>query len=410
MRKIWLVAQEELKRNVLKRSFILMLLSMPLMVGLNVGLGVAMEALNQNDAPIGYIDQSGLLEDPVQIEYQDTDERVEFLAFDDEARAQHALEADLIQAYYVLSAGYEETTDVELVYLEEPGENATRQFSTFLQLNLVQGLPQDAARRATEGSHITIRSLDGSREFPDEGPALGHILPIILAFAFAFLLVISSGYIMSGVAEEKQNRTMEVLVTSLSSGQMITGKVVGIVTISFIQLMVWVAFGVLAVVIGGQVLDIAWFQDPQIDWGAILRIVVIAVPSYIMASAIMFTIGATITEIQEGQSIGALFFMLFMLPLYMIVALVEVPNSALATTMSLAPFTALLAMAMRGIFFSVPVWQVVLSAAIQTLTAVLAIWLAGRAFRLGMLRYGQRLSLRVLFGKVERGFSKAGSP
>jgi ABC-2 type transport system permease protein len=80
-------------------------------------------------------------------------------------------------------------------------------------------------------------------------------------------------------------------------------------------------------------------------------------------------------------------------------ALMSNPNSPLAIGLSLFPLTAPLTMLMRDGLTILPAWQIALSAAIQVLSAVGAIWLAGRAFRLGMLRYGKRLKWREVFAK-----------
>jgi ABC-2 type transport system permease protein len=78
----------------------------------------------------------------------------------------------------------------------------------------------------------------------------------------------------------------------------------------------------------------------------------------------------------------------------MLILIVESPHSTPVVLMTLMPFTALMTIAIRSLFFSVPLWQVAASVAIQTGFALLMIWLAGRAYRLGMLRYGKRLSLK----------------
>ena len=94
---------------------------------------------------------------------------------------------------------------------------------------------------------------------------------------------------------------------------------------------------------------------------------------------------------------GALFFMLHFLPTWLSAyTIVTAPQSFLPTTLSLMPFTALFTIALRNMFMAVPLWQVVVSVIVQTVFAVGAIWLAGRAFRMGMLRYGQKLRFREL--------------
>jgi len=82
--------------------------------------------------------------------------------------------------------------------------------------------------------------------------------------------------------------------------------------------------------------------------------------------------------------------------------LMSSPNSSLSLALSMIPLTAPVAMLVRDGLTILPAWQIALSAAIQIVFAVAAIWLAGRAFRLGMLRYGKRLSWRELFARPNK--------
>jgi ABC-2 type transport system permease protein len=317
---------------------------------------------------------------------------VAFLPFQTDADARAALEAGEIQAYFAIAADYLQTRDAGLFFLKEPGANATGQFYDFLQINLLADQPAEIARRAALlGEGVTVRSLDGRREVPGGGPTFGLIMPMLIGFAFVFLLLMSAGYLMQAVVDEKENRTMEVLVTSVSPMQFIGGKVLGIVAVSFTQLAVWTLVTVLAIAIAGMA-GIAWLQDPSLDWGTSLGTVALAVPSYVLAAAMMAAVGATVTSSKESQSTGSLFFILHLIPLYLSFAIVRTPNAALPTVLSFLPFTALLTVTLRNIFSAVPLWQMATSAALQTLYAGVALWLASRALRLGMLRYGQRLS------------------
>ncbi len=398
MSKLWSVAWHEYRRNVFKKSFILVLLSVPLLIGGNIGLIAFMVSRENNNAPVGYVDHAGLLAESIPAPVGPSEGVIEFVPYQGEEEARDALEAGDIQAYYVLAADYFETSQIELFYLKEPGENATGQFYDFIRANLLADQPPEVARRAAGGSSVTVRTPDGSRQFSG-GPTLGAVLPVLLSIAFIFLVLMSSGYLMGAVVEEKENRTMEVLITSLSSSKLIGGKVLGIVAIGLTQMAAWILVGVLAVFVGGQLLGIEWFQNPNLDWASILMVVAIAIPSYVLASALMTAIGSTVAQVQEGQQIGALFFMLFMIPLYAIMIIGETPNATPSVVLTLLPFTSLMTVGFRSLFSVVPLWQVAASVAIQTACAAGALWLAGRAFRLGMLRYGQRLSLREILGR-----------
>jgi len=396
MSKLWLVALYEYRRTVFKKSFILALLSVPLMISLNIGVGLLMESLENDHAPVGYIDHAGLLADPIPAPVTGSRKPVEFTPFQTEDGARAALEAKDIQAYYIVAADYAETSQIDLVYLKKPGRNATRQFYDFIQINLLSDQPPDIARRAALISdNVIVRSLDGSRQLPGGGPTFGIIMPLLISIAFLVLLVMSSSYLMQAVADEKENCTMEVLMTSISPTQFIGGKVLGIVAINFTQLVAWAAVTILGIVVARNA-GIAWFQNLNLDWSIIGATLAVAIPSFVLASALMTAIGVAVTSSQEGQSIGALFFILHMIPCYLAWALIKTPNALLPTVLSLLPFTSLLTISLRNIFAAVPTWQVAASVAVQTLCAASALWLAGRAFRLGMLRYGQRLRWREL--------------
>ncbi len=398
MSKLWYVARHEYERNVFKKSFIFALVSVPLVLGGTIGMIALMVALDNNSAPVGYVDHAGLLADPIPAPVGRPEGGIEFISFPTDEDARAALESKNIQAYYVISPDYSETSRIEMVYLKEPGENVSRAFHELIRTSLLADQPPEIAQRAVGGSSVTVRSPDGRREFHGV-PTLGAVLPVLLSVAFLFLLLMSSGYLMQAVVDEKENRTMEVLATSLSPLQLIGGKVVGIVAIGLTQFTAWILVGILAILIGGNVLSISWLQNPSLDWGPILAVVAVAIPSYVLASALMFTVGSTVAQDHEGQQIGMLFFMLFMIPIYALVIIGETPDATASVVLSLLPFTSLMTVGLRSLFSVVPWWQVATSVAIQTTCAAGALWLAARAFRLGMLRYGQRLRIGEILGK-----------
>ena len=395
MTEFWRIALHEYKRIALKRSFILALLSVPWMIGLNVGLGLFLESREEDHSPVGYVDHAGLFANAIPAPVSGSGKPVEFIPFPAEDEARSAVESGEIQAYYVVAADYFSTTRIDLAYLEEPGRNATRQFYDFVQINLLSDQPPEIALLATSSTNVMVRSLDGNRQFPRGGPTFGLIMPLLISIAFLLLLLMNSGYLLQAVADEKENRTMEVLVTSVSPLQLIGGKIMGIAAIGLTQLIVWTVVCLVAIVIAGRA-GIDWFQDLSVDCSIIAATAVIAIPSYILASALMTAIGATVVSAQEGQPTGALVSVLHLSPVYLSWAIVETPNAALPTVLSFLPFTSLVTVSLRNLFGVVPWWQVAASVAIQTLWAAGALWLAGRAFRLGMLRYGQRLNWREL--------------
>ena len=207
---------------------------------------------------------------------------------------------------------------------------------------------------------------------------------------------------MSAIADEKENRVMVILVTSVSPIQLIGGKIMGIVAISFTLLGSWALVTIVGIFTAGK-MGVAWFSDLSMDWRIIFSAIAIAIPAYVLAAALMTAIGSMVSTVQEGQSVSAIFFILHIIPLYVSWIFLNKPHGTLAVLLSFLPFTALMTVGMRNLFTIVPIWQVLVSVLVQIVFALGALWLAIRAFRLGMLRYGQRLMWGKLFRKAGYG-------
>ena len=400
MSKAWRVAVHQFTGLVLRRGFLLSILGAPLVLALIVGLSyLTGSVLRNNNRPVGYVDLSGLLAEVVPAPVKgDPNKAVEMLpyALEDEARA--ALESGEIQAYYVISADYELNRRVELVYEKTPGENATRQFWDFMQINLVADRPPEVARRAALGSSVSARLPDGSREFPPS-PTLGLFIPLLAGFAFLYLVFSTGGQLMGVLVEEKENRTAEILVTSISPGQLMGGKVIGVVAANLTMLLGWIAIGLLVLLIGGNYLGIGWLQDVSVDGPTMLKLAAVLLPEYVLVAALMAALGASLVDSQEAQQVSGTMALPAMVPLWLAMLYIENPDSPIGIILTLLPGTAPMATAVRTSFYEVPTWQIACSALIHTVCALGALWLAGRAFRLGMLRYGHGLKLREILAQ-----------
>jgi len=121
-----------------------------------------------------------------------------------------------------------------------------------------------------------------------------------------------------------------------------------------------------------------------------------------MIAALMALVGATATEAREAQQIAGLFTLPLAVPLWFISAIMANPNSALSIGLSLFPLTAPLALTLRAGYTNIPLWQLILAVSLLVACAIGALWLAGRAFRIGLLRYGKRLTWREIFAKEAR--------
>lgn len=392
MPKVWLIAQHHFLFEARKRSFIIVMFALPLFLAFSIGVGYLFSRLDRGHTTLGYVDPAGLL--PPETERPENSE-VTLVPFEARADAHQALEAGEIDAYYLLpaSAG---TRRAQLIYFESPRYAATRYFQDLIRRHRMAGQPDILIERVISGARVTVRATESNREFPGGDPTVAHFLPLIAAAIFSFLVLTTFGYLGEAVVAEKENRTMEVIMTSVSSGRLMAGKIIGGMGIALLQLLVWLACLLLAVWLGGTVLDVDWLRNIAPNWRDIAMIVVVALPAYLLLAAITTALGATLVDSQEVQGLGGFSFLVLFLPLYLLVPLAQAPNGPLALAFSFFPLTAVSTIALRSLVIQVPAWQIAVAAAIALVSGIFMVWLAGKAFRVSMLRYGQRVRLREL--------------
>ncbi len=396
MKKFWLVFINEYKRHVLRKRFIFAVLSMPIFVAFICGIGFLSVWIQYNFKPVGYIAPAGLLEN-AQAVPEESDQifhAVPFVQYTDEKAASADLKTQKIQAYFVISPDYIQTGEVEYIKVTKTGSNVEDDFSAFLQYNLLRDKTKEVAQRILDGTNLTVRSVDGSKEMSVDNWMV-IMLPIIAGVLFLIAVNISGGYLLQAVVEEKENRTMEIVVTSVSPSQLMGGKIIADMLVGLTELAIWMVFTVFVIKLAPSLLPIG--QSAQINASSILLIVAIYLPAFIMIAAAMGAVGATATEAREAQQVAGLFTLPIVIPFWFITAIMFNPTGQLATWLSIIPITAPISMPLRAVFTTVPTWQILLTIGLLDLCAAFMVWLSGRIFRIGMLQYGKRVSLKQIF-------------
>ncbi len=399
MIKFWRVCWHEYTRHVLNKRFLFGLFSMPALIGLMMTIAIFSAVLSADTRPIGYVDPSGFLDNPKPLPPAKDffTRQVKMIPYASENEARAALEGKTIQAYFVLAKDYPVHNTGLMVYDKYPDSQVRNQFTNFLQINLLASYPAAITTRIDEGPAFTIESMDGSRKL-NSSDWFNILVPFITGILFFIVIIASGGYLLQAVVEEKENRTMEIVVTSVSPGQLMAGKIIGDLSIGLTMLLAWTLFLVLSVVIGRNYFD--WMQRIQFGADYLALMLIVLVPSFVMVAAMMAAMGATVTETREAQQISGLFTLPIMIPYWFSYALMTDPNGPLSMLLSFFPLTAPVTLTMRAAFTVIPAWQLILNLLVIVLFAAGGVWLAARTFRLGMLRYGKRLAWREIFGKA----------
>jgi ABC-2 type transport system permease protein len=402
VRELWLVAVHEYRKRVAQRSFLIAILGIPVLIVVIGALSVLVSLGGADARPIGYVDQAGLLNpDLLPALAADSANFAEIVPYSDSAGARAALEAGDIQAFYLVPDDYLEEKQLSLIYEQDaPRERIRRNFTSFVRASLLDRQPPEVASILDDGFNLMVRSRDGRREM-SEGNVLGFLLPFVVTFFLFFAIATAGGYLLQAVTEEKENRVVEIITTSISPEQLMGGKALGLMAVSLTQILVWT----LALVVG-LLVAMKFFETIgplAVPWELLGFTVLFFVPTFLLIAGIMTSIGAMSTELQQAQQISGIVNLLFMVPMFFVAVIFAAPNSPLLILLTLFPTTAFLTILLRWSLAFVPLWQMIASWVLLVTTALTSVWLASRIFRMGMLRYGQRLSLKhIVTGLRER--------
>jgi ABC-2 type transport system permease protein len=393
MRKVWLVAKHEYLKLVRKRSFLLTVFGLPLVMVAVMAVSIFVTLQGMDDRPLGYVDRAGVLDPTVIPALQERQNLVEFRGYAGEEEARAALEAETIQGYYVLPEDYLQTGQASLYYLgDQPEENARNDFAEFARASLATQLPEDVAERLLAGFDLTARSSEGREIRPE-----GFILPFVAGFFFFFVVIMAGGYMLQAVSDEKENRTAEIMATSMSPEELVGGKALGLMGVSLTQLLIWGLVIALGLVVASRY--IGFLSGLQVPWNMLLVVVLYFVPTFALVTGLMTALGAAVAETQQGQQISGIVNMLFVFPLFFSGLIFAQPDHPVIVALSLFPTSAFTTVLMRWGLTEIPLWQLAASWIIVVLSALGSVWIAARVYRLGMLRYGQRLRLgQILAG------------
>jgi ABC-2 type transport system permease protein len=284
--------------------------------------------------------------------------------------------------------------------LEAAGQRATQRARI-----AAAGIPEAQLKELMRGVKIRTARLTASGERA-ENPGLAFGLTYLSAF-LAYTLVVGYGLsILRSVLEEKTSRIAEVLLSSVTAGRLLAGKLLGAAGAAVLQVGMWAvmvaaAFGVLLAMDDSGVVRriLTQIDFPAALWMALLVFVILG---FLLYGAMFASIGAAVTTEQEAQSLQTLGVLPTVLPLVLGTRIIEAPAGALATTLSLVPFTSPIAMPMRMVAAPVPPWQIALSLVLLFTGFVVITWAAGKILRIGVLSVGRKATAAELWQWVRR--------
>jgi ABC-2 type transport system permease protein len=342
---------------------------------------------------IGVVDQTGQL---ATVESVDVGgQTLQLTAYADPAAARQAFDRGDIAGYLVIPEDYFAGGMPAFHGEKSPGALLQSGMTTFMRQAMAPDAPAWALARLDDPSNITyVAQATGERVA--QGPALIIRLatPAFLALVFAFSIFTGANQMGSAVVREKEQRAMEMVITSISPRQLVTGKVLGTTFLGLTQVGVWVAGA--AIGAGLAVRGVLQVQDLIVPWSALLWAALLGIPGYLLYAVIGAGLGVIAGDGQQARQLAGLLGIFGMGPFYLIGAIINNPGGPLSVGLTLFPLTAPTIALFRMTLSDVPAWQLWAALAIILLSLAAAIWFVARIFRAAMLLYGQGLRPRAI--------------
>ncbi len=399
--EIRIVFGEELRRATRRIMYRIMTLAVPVLLLVLLIAVPLIQDLTSGDgdgevkaARIGVLDLSGELATEATVE-----EGIRVFLNREEGVA--ALVADEIESLFVIAQGYIENGQVEWLHTGSfisaglSGQDDSEQFQAWLREALIADALQAEVKtrfvRPAEFESIIVEEGGSTKEGAKEVGLLS------VSYIFAFLLMMAvmtgSGYLLQSVSDEKENRMIEILLTSVSPLGVMAGKVLALGSAGLLQVMVWAAS---TAFLGPRILE----GFPNLDQLAVdplflVWVVAFFLAGYFVIGVMMAGIGAATTSFSEGSQFAWLVYVpAIVVPLVFRMSIAGNPDGGLARVLSYIPFTAPVTMMLRIGATDIALVEIVASLAVTVLGGVVLLWGAARVFRAGLLMYGQRMSLR----------------
>lgn len=435
MKNIILIAKREFLTQVKKKSFIILTLLAPLMI---IGFGALIALMfkaNETSSTINVIDKSGLFVNNLK-----ADDNLKYIYVDENSEQQLiTLLKETKDADGLLIIPKLENNDFDKLEKEtkllvnkkigfETKNWISNDLEEIIRSEKIKslGLEESQIKNIDKGFNLNAQNvIDHKQEDSDMIFGVKYGLSMILMYVIFMFIIIYGVRVMRSVLEEKNNRVVEIIISSVKPFDLMMGKILGVTMVALTQFIVWIAMSVgLALFfnagmmvmnknlpIGGneETAAVAEKMDFQQMAGEISHtllsmnvpliifvFIIFFLLGYIFYSAMYAAIGSAVDNETETQQFTLFAILPLMIGMYGSITIMNNPEGPLAFWLSIIPFTSPVAMIAR-IPFGVPGWQIALSILLLLLTTLFMVFIASKIYKVGILMYGNKATLKELW-------------
>lgn len=428
MKNIFLITRREFLTQVKKKSFIVLTLLAPLMiVAFGAVIGLMFKA-NQAHNVIEVVDYSGIFKNQLK-----SDDKLEYV-FISQAQEKNKVKglkkSETVDGILILppvvNGNYDALEkNAQLMINTKLGfdtkQRITGDISNVIRKEKIKKLGLAEAELNDLDKSFALKTINISEDDKEESDlsfGIKTILSMVLMYVTFMFIIIYGVRVMRSVLEEKNNRVVEIIISSVKPFELMMGKIFGVTLVALTQFVIWIGMSVAGALIfntgfssiqqnlaGGnsgnfdiiQLVTQVSHNLLELNYFLIIFVfIVFFILGYLFYSSIYAAIGSAVDNETETQQFTLFAILPLTLGMYGSFSMMNNPDGPLGFWLSIIPFTSPVAMIAR-IPYGVPAWQIALSISLLLITTVLMIFIAGKIYRVGILMYGNKATLKELW-------------
>lgn len=424
---IGIIIRREFLERVTKKSFIATTLLMPIfMIAVMVAPTLITIFSTPEQVKIAVIDDSGLIAPTLK-----DDNSITFVQINDNLEIAKA--NDSIDGILVIGQNIVNTTSDVTFYSHDASsllieQNISSQLEKAIENIRRENYNIEGLDEIVESLNVDINLTTyriNETEDSTSSSFLSYAIGMAMSLLLYMFLLLYGQLVMTSIIEEKNNRVLEIMVSSIKPGQLMLGKILGIGSVALTQVAIW---GIILVSISAFLLpgilpadimaevtafntgslnaataqnDIETLQAISIlsNVGYIVNIIIylilFLIGGFLFYAALNAAIGSAVDNVQDASQLQSVVMVPIILGLVMSMSVVSDPNSTLATILSMIPFTSPMTM-MTRIPFGIPTWEIITSLVILYASFIGMVWIASKIYRVGIFMYGKKPSIKEL--------------
>jgi ABC-2 type transport system permease protein len=404
MNKTLLIFRHEFLHTIRRTGFIIMTLIVPLVALLAIGV---FHLISGTAKPTGEITTIGYVDELGGFQQYTSQGNIKLVCFDTPDDATEALVKGDVKQYFVIPPDYVSIGVIDLYTLEKQltaPTATTTAIKNFITSNLLAGRVSLATIDLIEAplNLVTIRLTATGAVAPEQGGLGNLVIPGVFSLLLSLAIIFSSTYLLQGLGEEKENRLIEILLSSVSAGRLLTGKVLGIGAAGLAQVGVWVISAPPLLSLASSTFG-GFISTIQLSANFLVLAAVYFILGYLLFAALSTGIGAISSSSREGQQLIGIFTLPLLIPLWFMSLLILRPNDPVWVVLTVFPLSAPVEVMIRLGVSVIPAWELAASITVLGLSIIGILLLTVRVFRTYLLMYGKRPSIGEIIRNTRSG-------